>query len=340
MLHFLVLAKPGMGKSSSMAMLAMKWVKDKDKGKLMFNLLNQIELDCTFFLFVNHEIHWGLYNMILCIALLVSCFFLDCVMLVVSLNSIKLKMDQLKFLSEFPFDFVFLIPLRNVDENCSLAQLVVNEHDIEKEDTELVKSILIGQTNHKVLLLLDGYDEYTPGTNTDIDRAIEKTVGKRLLLLTSRPKEEKDFTVKIRNKMDAELEIRGFNNANIWECCSKYLESEQEADKFLEEAKTKAGLYELFKVPIILLMTSVLYNEDDKKSLPERKTQLYEDIYEFVMDRSALKPNNYGCYSSEIPNINSMLITLGRFAWEALQSDVKQLLINKVRSRTIPHSVS
>ena len=80
----------------------------------------------------------------------------------------------------------------------------------------------------------------------------------------------------------------------------------------------------------MLLMTSVLYNEDDKKSLPEGRTKLYEDLYEFMMDRSTLKPNNFGCYSSEVRNLQDMLQTLGRFAWEALQNDVRQLFINKV----------
>ena len=225
-----------------------------------------------------------------------------------------------------------------MDENCSLAELVADEHDLEKEDIEIVKSILTDR-KHKVLLLFDGYDEYTLGTNTELDRAIEKTVGTCFLILTSRPKEGKDFTGKIREKMDGELVIRGFSEENIRKCCSKYLGSEEEADKFLEEAKTKADLYELLKVPIILLMTSVLYNEDEKKSLveddkkglPERKTELYENLYEFLMDRSTLKSNNYGCYSSKILNIQDMLQTLGKFAWEALQRDVKQLLINKVK---------
>ena len=124
--------------------------------------------------------------------------------------------------------------------------------------------------------------------------------------------------------------IEGFNNENMKKCCSLYLGSETEVEMFLKEAEKKAGLYELLKVPIILLMTSVLYNEQDIKSLPDRKTKLYEDLYQFVMDRSTLKPNTYGCYSSEVPNIKKMLQTLGKFAWEALQRDIRQLLINKV----------
>ena len=225
-----------------------------------------------------------------------------------------------------------------MDENCSLAELVADEHDLKKEDIKLVESILTGKTNHRVLLLIDGYDEYTAGTNKELDRAIEKTVGKCFMILTSRPKDQKDFTIKIRNKMAGEVEIRGFSKENIKKCCSRYLGSE-EAVTFLEQAKTKASLYELLNVPIILLMTSVLYNEDEKKSLseddkkglPERKTELYENLYEFLMDRSTLKSNNYGCYSSEISNLQDMLQTLGKFAWEALQRDVKQLLINKVK---------
>ena len=143
-----------------------------------------------------------------------------------------LKKTAPSFLSEFPFDFVFLIPLRNVDENCSLAKLIADEHDLEKEDIELVESILTRKTNHRVLLLIDGYDEYTPGTNTELDRAIENTVGKCLLILTSRPKDQKDFTIKIREKMAGEVEIQGFSEENIKKCCSKYLAVKKKLTSF------------------------------------------------------------------------------------------------------------
>ena len=218
-----------------------------------------------------------------------------------------------------------------MDENCSLAELVANEHNLEKEDIPLLQNLLKGKTKYKVLLLIDGYDEYTPGTNTELDHAVEETIGKCLLILTSRPKDHKDFIVKIRDKMASEVQIRGFSEENIKKCCSKYLGSDEEADKFLEEAKTKAGLYELLNVPIILLITSVLYNENKEKTLPGPKTELYENLYEFIMDRSALKPNNFGCYSSKVPHLQDMLQAMGRFAWEALQNDVRQLLINKVK---------
>ena len=111
-----------------------------------------------------------------------------------------------------------------MDTNCSLAELVAYEHDLEKEDIEVIQSILSGKTGHKVLLLLDGYDEYTPGTNRELDGAIEKTVGKCLIILTSRPRDGIDFTRKIRNKMDDEVVIEGLNGNNIEKLCSRTLE--------------------------------------------------------------------------------------------------------------------
>ena len=216
-----------------------------------------------------------------------------------------------------------------MDENCSLAELVADEHDLEKEDIEIVKYILTNH-KHKVLLLFDGYDEYTPGKNRELDQALEKNTVNCFLILTSRPREGKDFTGKIRKNMDGEMVIEGFSEQNIKKCCSRYLGSEQEAEKLLEETKNNSGLYELLKVPILLLITSVLYSEDEK-SLPERRTEIYENLYEFMMDRSTLKSNNFGCYSSEVPNLQVMLQILGKFAWEALQKDDKQLLIKKVR---------
>ena len=86
------------------------------------------------------------------------------------------------------------MPLRNVDRNCSLAELVIDKHDLEKDYKKVIESILTGKSKHKVLLLLDGYDEYTPGTNKEVDRAIGQGIGKCFIILTSRPNEDRDFT--------------------------------------------------------------------------------------------------------------------------------------------------
>ena len=64
-----------------------------------------------------------------------------------------------------------------MNRQCSLAQLIIDEHDqLTEMDKMPIEKVIEGKTKQKVLLLLDGYDEYTAGTNKDIDRAIESGV--------------------------------------------------------------------------------------------------------------------------------------------------------------------
>ena len=83
---------------------------------------------------------------------------------------------------------------------------------------------------------------------------------------------------------------------------------------------------ELTSTPILLLMICVLYEEN--KSLPDSKTKIYETIRELAMDRTTLK--TFGCKSSKVKYIAQKTSILGKFAWEALQKDIQQLLLNKV----------
>ena len=220
-----------------------------------------------------------------------------------------------------------------MNKKCSLVDVIIAEHEhLRKSDSNLLTSVLNEQTNHKVLMLLDGYDEYTPGTNSDIDKAILFGVGKCFMILTSRPEhdskmEEKKFVPRdIRNKMDGEVIIEGFSEENIRKCSTKYLASEDRSKEMLKMAK-ESNIYNLLSVPIILLMVCVLYNEYGK--LPKSRTEIFRLIYRRVADRSTLK--YFGCKAADLDDFNNMLRTLGQCAWETLQDDVCQLLLRKVQ---------
>ena len=142
------------------------------------------------------------------------------------------------------FHFMFLLPLRDVDKTSTIAELIISQHGkLEMFDKEFIQSVLEGQTNHKVLLLLDAYDEYTPGSNQHIDRAIEHSIGKCFLILTSRPGSESEgrtyiyVSKAIRDKMDGEVIIEGFSPENIVKCSTQYLDSKENSDTMLEQAK-------------------------------------------------------------------------------------------------------
>ena len=186
-------------------------------------------------------------------------------------------------------------------------------------DPNFITFILKIKNNYNVLLLIDGYDEYTPGTNQDIDKLIKQGIGKSLVILSSRP----GFLEKnLRDKYDKVLIIEGLNDKNIRLCSSKYLQSQDKSYKLLQQAKN-VGISDLLRVPIILLMTCVVY--DEKQILPNRKTDLVKTIVEVSMNRTALKIINRKSQDMQ----SNEIIFLGKFSWQSLQSDVKQLLLQK-----------
>ena len=187
--------------------------------------------------------------------------------------------------------------------------LIIAEHEqLSFSDSRLIVFILNGHTNHKVLLLLDGYDEYTPGTNSDIDKVIQSGLGKCFTIITSRPEHDTKYTKTpfvsrtIRNAMNGEIIIEGFSQENIERCSAKFLESENKSKKMLNQAK-RSGVDTLLSVPIILLMTCALFEENE--SLPKSKTDIFRTIFELVMDRSSLK--RFGCKASCLDNLHNML---------------------------------
>ena len=229
------------------------------------------------------------------------------------------------------FDFVFLLRLCYADKTSSLAELIVKQHEkLEESNIKHIEAILKGKTKHRVLLIMDGYDEYKPGTNKDIDRAIESSIGNCFLILTSRPdlpsKDGHYVSKEIRDRTDGEVIIEGFTEDSIQKCSAQYLENEIQSTVMLQQA-SDAGIDTLLKVPIVLLMMCVLFSEQN--SLPETRTKIVQLIFELSIDRTILKQ-----FQPQVRNLlDDLMFTLGEISWKALQSDVQQLLLSKVMYR-------
>ena len=189
---------------------------------------------------------------------------------------------------------------------------------------ENIKSILEGTAKCKVLIMLDGYDEYQKGTNTDIDDAISDTMQDCFIIITSRPG---DYMSKDdQDQMDGEIQIVGLSKKSIQECASKYLQNEGRASDLLEQTK-EAEINELLRIPIVLLMVCILYHEH--QSLPSSKTDIVWKVIVMCIDHSTMK--HLGKKSSEIADLDEMLDILGQLSWESLQKNTKKLLLRKVK---------
>ena len=223
------------------------------------------------------------------------------------------------------FDFVFFIQLCHVNDNSPLEKIILEQHGLKNKDIpeEEIADILRGRTKEKVLLLLDGYDEYTKGTNNDIDAAIEDTIGDCFLILTSRDGDH--INKETRNKMDGEIEIAGFDEQQVIKYAICYFGNKETATKMFQKAEF-ADVKGLLRLPIILLMVCILFDENEE--LPMSQTKIISQIVELLMDRSAIK--HYGRKAKDIAGLEEMLYKLGELAWRALRKETRQLLLSSV----------
>ena len=242
------------------------------------------------------------------------------------------------------FDFVWSIRLKNVDKTSSLANVIKQQHkQLNDVPTEKIKSILQGNTEKEgqVALLFDGYDEYQPGRNKEIDEALLSGVGNCFLVLTSRPGYVGE---EIKRKMDYEVSIEGLSVKNIEKCSKLYLETWEKSTDMLKQARA-VGIYQpndwlfyriffpnymtdnaILRIPIMILMTCFIFEENH--SLPKNRTDILKTLYTLLGQRSAIKTS--GRTTDEKKTFENTLIKLGKLAWYALIRD--ELILKKVRT--------
>ena len=221
------------------------------------------------------------------------------------------------------YDFVFVIPLREVKGHETLEELILANHkglSANSCSAEALTTLLSGKTSQRTLIVFDGYDEYTPGTNRYIDQAIEKrTLWNSWMLMTSR---SCDKLQSIRDHMDAEAQILGFSDDNVNTFVGKFI-GKTKTKGFMAQAKKK-GMTELLCIPILLQMLCILYLS--KKSLPKSVTGILGAIVELCFEREKKRLGK----TWKFADVKHYLIKLGKLAWEALNKETQQLLLNKV----------
>ena len=220
------------------------------------------------------------------------------------------------------FQFVFHISLKHVKNNASISEIIVAQHPglkANKVKPTEIQSILEEDENGKVLLLIDGHDEYRIGRNDDIDNAITKnSLWNCWLILTSRETEQ---VKELKEYMDAEVELWGFDDNNVEQYITKYFGSKQKADELLREAAAK-GLclffkdtgyffgHSFFRVPFLLNMICVLFSSNS--TLPETKLEVLKAIVDRCMNRESIRARG----AKALARAKSTLLKIGKLAWQ------------------------
>ena len=236
------------------------------------------------------------------------------------------------------FDFIFHIALKLVKDNSSIEDIIMKQHTglkAGKVTRDEIKSILNEDAKTKVLLLLDGHDEYKVGRNTDIDEAIKKEkLWNCWLILTSR---ETEKTYELQEYMDAEAEINGFDKKNVESYISKVVPDGQTKD-LLEQAVSVGLCHKvldqlvyknnsILTVPILLHMICILFL--NKRILPNSVLGIIQAIVDRCMDREAIRAKG----KKAEQRVDQALIRLGKLAWDGLNEPGKKLIFEKVNTK-------
>ena len=138
--------------------------------------------------------------------------------------------------------------------------------------------------------------------------------------------------------MGGAVQIEGFSKENIQECSERFLKSKEKSEDLIVKAMKitcssnkvtdifgnwefqPIGYYELLRIPIILLLTCVVNNE--KNRLPTTQMELYETVFDILIDRTALETFTPGMHADNKDFTEAPMFGLGDVSWSALQKEI------------------
>ena len=166
----------------------------------------------------------------------------------------------------------------------------------------------------KVLLILDGYDEYVYSSKNEspVFKIWKKSqLRDCCVVITSR--EMKAET--LRNFSDAQFKIDGFNRQRQEEFARRFLKDDKDiADFFMY--LWQHNLSELAQIPLLLLMLCLLWTRTTREELPKERADIFAQFMTTMFDHMCEKKSAEESVSAK--DYSDELYALGRLAFEAL----------------------
>ena len=213
------------------------------------------------------------------------------------------------------FDLVLLVRLRDVSNLQDVPSILRASEVLDGDGAISVDNLYdyVRRHQEKVLLILDGYDEYV--YNSKKESPVFKIWKKSQLrdccvVITSR--EMKAET--LRNRSDAQFKIDGFNDERQEEFARRFLKDE-DVEEFFEYLEDH-DLSDLAQIPLLLLMLCLLWTKTTREELPKERGHIFARFIETMFDHMFEKKTAEESVSAE--DYSNDLYALGRLAFEAL----------------------
>ena len=215
------------------------------------------------------------------------------------------------------FKVLLMIKLRDVCDLQDFGAVLKAASLLAADDTISVDSLYnyILRNQDQVLLVLDGYDEYSTGDSSPVDQIWERKLLRDSHVIMTMRQTEAD---KVRKSSDVQLQIRGFDSKKqVTEFASKYLTDSQEVEE-LARYLSKEEIWDIAEIPLLLLMMCLVWRDRHQRGLPKSRLELCERFVATLMYQMAVKDSDKSVESNVLESYKEELSKIGRLALDAL----------------------
>ena len=215
------------------------------------------------------------------------------------------------------FSLVLMIKLRDVCGLRDFDAVLKAAKLLAADDTISVDSLhnYVLQNQERVLLVLDGYDEYSAGDSSLVDEIWERNLLRDCHVIMTTRLTEAD---KVRRSIDVQCQMRGFDSKDQVEAFArKYLTDDQEVAE-LTNYLSKEEIWDIAEIPLLLLMMCLVWRDRHLRGLPKSRLELYEKFVEALLYQMVLKESGNSVESDILDCYKEELTKIGKLALDAL----------------------
>ena len=227
------------------------------------------------------------------------------------------------------FTVLLLIKLRDVCNTPSVCAMLEQAELLSAENPLVFNQLYdyILQNQEKVLLILDGFDEYSAEKSSPIHHIWRGSLLRECVaIVTTRPSKEEE----LRTPSHVQFEISGFTDDQIKQFAENFFSHRKDiADEF-NEFLTERHLWDMAKIPLLLLMLCLTWKKRDQshQEQSQSRADLYERFFQTLLDHVAAKTSGYTFTS--LDEYKDDLTKLGKVAFDALLMDCLYFELSKV----------
>ena len=227
------------------------------------------------------------------------------------------------------FNVVLLIKLRDVCDLTNIRDVVTASKLLAGDEVVSLDGVYdyILHNQEKVLLILDGYDEYfCTGRQSPVRGIWEGTLLREVHVIITTRQEKAD---ELRLPSHVEFEINGFkSDEQVRAFASKLLGDEEKVEEFVTYLGER-DFKDLAEIPLLLAMLCTVWKENHFKELPKSRAHICQSFVKTLIHHTMAKDANTK-QEENIDAYNAELCGLGKLAFDALLQNVLSFPVSKL----------